>query len=287
MNARLLFSKGELQSDKITAALMFMIAKDKEPLSIVHREGFKHLMKIIVPLYRIPDRRKITKLMENRYVELKEFYKANLERALSYTLTCDNWTDCTFQSYLGVTIHYLSQEFQNLIMKNGCLGVFPLHTNHTAEYLAECLNSVIDDFKLDKKKIMAITSDGAANIKAAIHNIVSPERHIWCFAHFLSHLVPKVLKDMPEINDIITMVKKIVTLIRRSVVASDELKRLQIFDGKTEGTALKFILDVPTRWNSTHYHHIGQISHFGEVRSCSYFEMQKNRHSRYADSWSN
>ncbi|XP_071634351.1 E3 SUMO-protein ligase ZBED1-like [Temnothorax longispinosus] len=249
-NARLSFSEGGTRSDKITAALMFMIAKDKEPLSIVNKEGFKVLMKTVAPLYCIPDRKTLTKLMDNRYVEAKECYKSTLEKALSYTLTCDNWTDCTFQSYLGVTIHYLSED---LVMKNGCLGVFPLHTNHTAEYLTECLNSVIDDFKLDKKKIMAITSDGAANIKAAVHNVVGSERHIWCFAHFLSHLVPKILKDMPEINDIIATVKKIVVLIRRSVVATDELKRLQILDGKTEGTVLKFILDVPTRWNSTLY----------------------------------
>ncbi|XP_024875341.1 zinc finger BED domain-containing protein 1-like, partial [Temnothorax curvispinosus] len=244
------FAEGGARSDKITAALMFMIAKDKEPLSIVNKEGFKVLMKTVAPLYRIPDRKTLTKLMDNRYVEAKECYKSTLEKALSYTLTCDNWTDCTFQSYLGVTIHYLSED---LVMKNGCLGVFPLHTNHTAEYLTECLNSVINDFKLDRKKIMAITSDGAANIKAAVHNVVGSERHIWCFAHFLSHLVPKILKDMPEINNIIATVKKIVVLIRRSVVATDELKRLQILDGKTEGTVLKFILDVPTRWNSTLY----------------------------------
>jgi len=36
-------------------------------------------------------------------------------------------------------------------------------------------------------------------------------------------------------------------------VASDELKRLQRRDGKTESTALKFKQDVPTRWNSTYF----------------------------------
>jgi len=100
---------------------------------------------------------------------------------------------------------------------------------------------------------MAIASDGAANIKAAVHNIVGSDRHIWCFAHFLSHLVPKVLKDMTGINEIITTVRKIVVVIKRSVVATDELKRLQISDGKSEGTVLKFIVDVSTRWNSTLY----------------------------------
>ncbi|KYN19747.1 Zinc finger BED domain-containing protein 1, partial [Trachymyrmex cornetzi] len=37
------------------------------------------------------------------------------------------------------------------------------------------------------------------------------------------------------------------------IVASDELKRLQKRDGKTDGTILKFIQDVETRWNTTYY----------------------------------
>jgi len=53
--------------------------------------------------------------------------------------------------------------------------------------------------------------------------------------------------------EIIIKVKNIVRLTRHSVVASDELKRLQIRDGKTDGTTLKFIQDVETRWNTTFY----------------------------------
>lgn len=47
--------------------------------------------------------------------------------------------------------------------------------------------------------------------------------------------------------------KTIVTIARRSIAACDELKKQQIRDGKTEGTILKFIQDVPTRWNSMLY----------------------------------
>lgn len=56
-----------------------------------------------------------------------------------------------------------------------------------------------------------------------------------------------------DVRDMITKVRNIVVMIKRSIVASDELKRLQVRDGKTESTALKFIQDVPTRWNSTLY----------------------------------
>lgn len=74
------------------------------------------------------------------------------------------------------------------------------------------------------------------------------------FLSFLSKISPFFDHDSPlflynkKIGGtipVIATVKKIVVLIRRSVAVSDELKRLQIFDGKPEGTALKFILDVP------------------------------------------
>lgn len=71
-------------------------------------------------------------------------------------------------------------------------------------------------------------------------------------AHILAHLVPDSLKTIYTIEEIITKVKNIVT-VKRSVVASDELNRLQKRDGKTEGTILKFKQEVPTRWNSMLY----------------------------------
>ena len=227
-----------------------MIAVDKMPLSTVENKGFKLVVKTMAPLYTMPSRKTITKLIDVRYKVLKERFIAILEKVDSYSMTCDNWTDVTNLSYLGVTIHYITEQVE---MKSGCVGVFPLSENHTSQYLGECLNSVIEDFNLDKSKIMAVVTDSAANIKKAVHDTLGRDKHLSCFAHTLSHLVPDVLVNMVTVQDTIKKIKAIVTVTRRSVVACDELKRLQMRDGKTEGTALKFIQDVPTRWNSTLY----------------------------------
>ena len=45
-------------------------------------------------------------------------------------------------------------------------------------------------------------------------------------------------------------VKSIVTSVKRSIRASDNLKEVQLQDGKTEGTSPKLIQDVPTRWTT-------------------------------------
>ncbi|XP_011859726.1 PREDICTED: zinc finger BED domain-containing protein 1-like [Vollenhovia emeryi] len=229
-----------------------MIAVDNAPLSIVENDGFKLLIKTAVPLYNLPSRKTITKLMTMKYEMLKKDVKVHLKEVTSYTITCDNWTDISNQSYIGITIHYA---MPNGTLKNRCLAVESLHESHTATYLSEILLSVLDSFELNPENATAIVSDSAANIKRAVYDSFGRAKHLACFAHVLSHLIPDVMtsNSMTNVRDTITKVRNIVTLVKRSVVASDELKRLQVRDGKTVSTALKFIQDVPTRWNSTLY----------------------------------
>lgn len=245
-----MFLEGGQTADRITLSIMYMIAVDKLPFSTVEAKGFKMLMKATAPLYNIPSRKTITNMMEIRYEMMKEQFRKKIKEISSYTLTCDNWTDVTNQSYLGVTIHYLGADCE---MKNGCLGVLPLDNNHTSDYLHESLLKVMEDFHVDSNKIIAVISDSAANIKSAVTKLVGNSKQLACFAHILSHLVPNALQSVQLVMEIITKVKKIVSFTRHSIVATDELKRLQKRDGKTDGTILKFIQDVETRWNTTYY----------------------------------
>lgn len=212
-------------ADRITNAVLYMIATDNASLSTVENDGFKLLMKTAVPLYNLPSRKTITKLIATKYETLKKNIKLHLEEVMSYTITCDNWTDVSNQSYIGITIHYSTPDGA---LKNRCLGVEPLHESHTAGYLSEILCSVLDSFKLNPENATAIVSDSAANIKKAVYDLFGRSKHLPCFAHILSHLVPDVIisNSMTNVRDIITKVRNILILIKRSVVASDELKRL-------------------------------------------------------------
>lgn len=63
-----IFVAGGTIACNITNLIMYMIAKDNLPLSIVENEGFQRFMKIITPLYKVPSRKTITKLLDAKYM---------------------------------------------------------------------------------------------------------------------------------------------------------------------------------------------------------------------------
>jgi len=73
------------------------------------------------------------------------------------------------------------------------------------------------------------------------------------------------------IQEIITKVKTIVIVVKRSVVLSDELICLQKRDGKSNGSILKFKQDVPIHWNSIFY----MIERFLQLRDYIYSILLK------------
>lgn len=174
-------------------------------------------------------------------------FKCEIAQVTALTLTCDIWSDISNRGYLGITVHYLHDNKMN----SGCLGVLPLEESHTAHYISDILMGGIQSFGINRETVTAIVTDNGANIKKATIDCFGASKHIECFAHAVSHIVPDAISATPGIEQTIAKVKFIVTLTKRSVVVSDELRRLQKRDGKTEATLLKFKQDVPTRWNST------------------------------------
>ncbi|XP_024885889.1 uncharacterized protein LOC112463626 isoform X2 [Temnothorax curvispinosus] len=83
------FRKGGYKAGQITNAILFMIAKDNQPFQIVEDEGFQHFVKTAIPLYKVPDRKSITRLMEEKYELLSMVMKTKLSAVDAITLTSD------------------------------------------------------------------------------------------------------------------------------------------------------------------------------------------------------
>ncbi|XP_046752038.1 E3 SUMO-protein ligase ZBED1-like [Diprion similis] len=245
------YADGGVEAEKLTNSLLYMMAVDHMPLRCVEKRGLQKFLKTARPHYTMPSRKTMTKLMVDKYDVLKAKVMTELNTCPFYSITCDIWTDNSQKSYLGATAHYLSED--NLEIKSINLCVKELDVEHNAENISTALLSIFETFDLQKNKITAVISDSASNMVKSINDIFAPDKdkRLPCFAHRLSHVVPKAISKMPNVKAIIDKVKHIVTVTRKSVPASDELIRLQKRDGKSEGTALKFLQSVDTRWNST------------------------------------
>ncbi|XP_071056773.1 E3 SUMO-protein ligase ZBED1-like [Onthophagus taurus] len=245
------FGEGGEKFNAITNSILFMICKDMQPFSIVESEGFRQLMKLVVPQYKIPSRQTLTRRLDAKYDSLESVVKVKLSFVDSVAITTDIWSDTMqIRSFLGITVHYASDGK----MFSFTLGVCDLEHRHTAEYLAEKLMETCNQWNIPKEKITAVVTDNGANIVKAVHIAFGKHVHMACCAHTLNLVAEKSIDNTGTLKGLIGKVKLIVTWFKHSIVASDELRRR---------SSKKLIQEVPTRWNSKYY----MLKRFLELRS--------------------
>ncbi|KAL4119982.1 hypothetical protein QTP88_012732 [Uroleucon formosanum] len=215
------FEKGGVKSVSITNSIVYMLVKDNMPFWSTEKDGFKYFMKTVAPMYKIPSRKTITKLISTKYDVLAVQIKNKLSLVENITLTTDIWTDTiNTKSYLGMTGHYLN--LSKLQLDSVMLGVLELQERHTSENIIGWLDNLLKKWGIEKNQ----------------------DKHLPCFAHTLNLVVQNALDDTNDIANIINQIKRLVTFFKHSVAATDELHKICKF---------KLKQSVPTRWNSVYF----------------------------------
>jgi len=235
---------------RLNMLLLKMIVRDFQPFSIVEDEGFVEFVHALDPSYVIPTRHFLSKeLLVTKYQQTVDSVRRLLSTAEAVSLTTDSWTSICTENYIAVTAHYITEDFH----LGSCLLECIRYTDrHTADNLCNELRRVIGDWEL-QTKLVAIVTDNAANITAAVRQLQQSDssfrlvKHLPCFAHTLNLVVQQAVQS---INDIKTKVKNIVAYFHQSTVAAAKLEELQVQMRPDQGP-LKLKNDVITRWNST------------------------------------
>ncbi|KAL1488535.1 hypothetical protein ABEB36_014999 [Hypothenemus hampei] len=248
------FEEGGERDIKITQALIYMICKDNLPLSCTEKTGMIKFLKTTVPLYKAPSRKKITSLVEAKYSSLKSIISGVISNVNYISLTTDIATVLnSTRSFIVLTCHFIDEAEYS--MHSLCLGVKNLTPHHTSINISDDLKNLMFDYwNIDKSKIVSATTDNGPNIVAGVKLLLNNNIHVSCFAHNLNLVVTKSLgaDSVRELIEIINKIKNIVAYFKHSNVAQDDLRMEQRKEGKTDGTFLYLIQEVPTRWNSTY-----------------------------------
>uniref|UniRef100_A0A8C9WTI1 HAT C-terminal dimerisation domain-containing protein n=1 Tax=Sander lucioperca TaxID=283035 RepID=A0A8C9WTI1_SANLU len=238
------------QSDRakaITNAIGVFIGADMRPYLVVQNEGFKHMLKVLEPRYDIPSRTHFSeKIVPDLYEQEKKKIVDELSRASSVALTTDGWTSRGTESYVTITAHFITADWE---MRSLVLQTHPLYKSHTSTHLAQVLTQAVEEWKIKRPSTsnIPVTTDNAKNQINAVNEAgLGPQ--IGCFAHVVNLASQKGI-SVNRMDRLLGRIRKVVSYFHRSTTAAHVLKTKQEM---LKLPTHKLIHDVPTRWNSTY-----------------------------------
>ncbi|CAG2202961.1 unnamed protein product [Mytilus edulis] len=213
-------SPRKLNSDtkeKITLAIAEMVVKDYLPLSFVEGD-------------------------ESIRFQLKKRLISEISSAKSASLTTDTWTSTATESYITVTEHHITDNWE---LKANVLCTRAMPERHTGDNIANKLQSIVSEFELDGK-IDTCVHDNARNMECAGNKCLE-----WgdfgCFGHTLQLCIKPVF-ELASVAKLIQKCRKLVGHFKHSTTVTAEMRNRQKLLGVPEH---ELVQDVVTRWNST------------------------------------
>ncbi|KAK3913135.1 E3 SUMO-protein ligase ZBED1 [Frankliniella fusca] len=310
------FAVGGHKDAECTNALLFMLAVDNMPLRTPDKQGFKVFVKALQPAFKIPSETVCTRLLEEKYLVLRARVAQWILSAGNISLTCDIWTHkYSMKPYLGLTCHFKRGKQQMSLE----LATKFLTQRKTTEYLAGVLREICDKWSMRLDRVRGVTTDGGANIKAAVKQVFGVDKHVHCLAHQLNGIGQKVIgnKSTPpsEVEmtpaevaaaaaraeedadgdfdfeaeeaeasgnmrrSILLKTKKIVRFFKQSEIATAKLIELQRAEGIAEPNCLKHVQEVRTRFNSC-YDMCDRYLKLASFTARVLLELQRSRQSK-------
>lgn len=238
----------EEKKNKIDRKIGIMMACDYQPYRIVEDRGFRGLINELEPGYELPSRTTfsrsiVPRIYSEEKAKLAEEIKTDIGNGIeSVSFTTDTWSSAGHVSFISLTSHYLTKDFE---LKYHVLGNYHFPGSHTASAIQEKLEVAVEEWKLPVNTIpIYIVTDNAKNFIAAINK--TSWTHMQCFAHTLQLAIQSAKKEH-EVEALLAKGRAIVGHYRHSNVARERLHALQKQLGKPVHELLPM---VATRWNS-------------------------------------
>ncbi|KAL3968626.1 lamin A/C [Sarotherodon galilaeus] len=177
--------------EKLTNSLVVWIAKNCRPVSIVEDDGLREVIRAASGdvCYNLPSRGTIVSRLHTLYEDQRAQQSSKLVQVRNVALTGDHWTSVNNDNYLGVTAHFIDNDWT---VQSFALTVSKTEERHYAEACADHFLNVANEWKI-KDKVTTLGTDSARNMVAAARLL--PFEHMPCMAHILQRTVTVSLND--------------------------------------------------------------------------------------------
>lgn len=246
------YKKNDHKHISLTKAVAVFLCETMTPIHVVEQPSWKRLLAKLDSRYECPSRAYFTyTAIPALYNEIRETLQAELKDAGKFALTMDAWSSITTSPFLVITVHFINRSMQ---LVSRCLQCVYVPEDHTAINIAARVEEVLQDFGLEKKNVVSITTDSGSNMVAALRKL--DVVRLTCFGHVLHNAIGAATKDA-RVKRTVGVCRKIVSAFsfsfKKSRAFLQTQERLDI-DKKT----LKS--DVATRWGSM-YKMVQSIHH--------------------------
>lgn len=232
------------KDEEINKDLIFLIAKDFQPLSLVEDTGFQRFVKALNSSYVLPSRKKVSEvLLSETYDEVKMMLKKSFQHVDYFAVTTDYWQSQSTKSFLSVTVHYI-KDFK---LMSSVLSTKEVVEAHTALNTSAALMGILNEWEIFDK-ITTIVTDNAANMKKAVIEELRKHHHP-CVAHTINLTVTEAITSNKELSILLDKCRHLIGHFKHSVKSSNELRKYQ---KQLNAPELTLKNDVATRWNSVY-----------------------------------
>jgi len=192
--------------------LIDLIIAQSLPFNLVNSKQFKSFCNVINPAYSIPCTKTIKTIISEEYKAGVSNLSLYLESSCNYiTITTDLWTAKSKDSYIGITGHWLTKEFEPC---NILLTIEKIPYPHTGDAVSTYISNCLRKFSLMDKLVCIVTDNGKNMVLATsiINREFGKVERLACTAHTLQLTVKVALK---AIGKQVARYKKLVKFFSR------------------------------------------------------------------------
>ncbi len=139
--------------------------------------------------------------------------------------------------------HFIDDQW---IRRQVILNTKAMTGSHTGEYISEMFLGMLEEWEIDKDRVVLVLRDSGANIVKGMRIAELPDMS--CSAHILQLVVNDGLNSQRAVLNILSVMRSCATHFNHSLLAK---QRLAVIQQDLGLPAHSIIQAVPTRWNST------------------------------------
>ena len=137
--------------------------------------------------YKGPCTKTVRSKLEQMYFSYRQDLRAVMSKMNYVSLTADMWSNSRGRSYICVTVHVISNLYENIPL---LIGFRRCRGSHTAQSIRRYISYELQRSGIEYHRITSITTDNATNFTSAVSSTEFGV-HFTCTCHNLNLVVNK------------------------------------------------------------------------------------------------